>query len=339
MRRLVSGALVFGLFALPQLYYEKKRRKYLDAESGRKYSVRNEVKINENESELSLCDEKGFALAASHYRVKDPKAVILLVHGALEHRRRYRDWIAYLNKNRYAVVAFDHRGHGRSVGEHYPIGYMDMLEECIADMRAAMLYAKELYPGKKAYMMGHSMGSMFARIYLQKYDRDIEKLVLSGTVCHRGPAFAAAWLARMVSFYFGAKQYSVLFGLLNQMEGRDRSWISYNRENLREIAADPLIVKRFRNKSNEVIFRANGELKAFSKYSCQNPALQILSISGEDDTLVTGGERGLEDTMKTLRRIGYQRIENLVYQGMRHEVLNEKDRKLVYRDVLAFLER
>lgn len=336
---LIAAAFISVLFALPQIHYEKKRREYLNHESERKYCLRKEKKISEQESELSLCDEKGFELAVSHYRAKDPKAAVLLAHGALEHHKRYREFIVYLNQNGYPVIAFDHRGHGKSISENYPKGYMDMLEECIADMRAVLCFCKELYPGKKIYMIGHSMGSMFARVYLQKYDRDIEKLVLSGTVCHHFPAAGAAFLARAASFYFGEKRHSFFFALLNKMEGKDRSWISYNEENLREIAADPLIVKRFRNKSNAVIFEVNARLKAFSQYSCKNPSLQILSISGEDDVLITGGRKGLEDTMRSLRRIGYQDLENRVYRGMRHEVLREKEREIVYRDVIAFFEK
>ena len=41
--------------------------------------------------------------------------------------------------------------------------------------------------------------------------------------------------------------------------------------------------------------------------------------------------------MKSLERIGYHDITNKVYQGMKHEVLNECERMTVYQDVVDFL--
>ena len=61
-----------------------------------------------------------------------------------------------------------------------------------------------------------------------------------------------------------------------------------------------------------------------------------MSVTGVDDP-VTGGEKGLADTVKSLERIGYHDITNKVYQGMKHEVLNECERMTVYQDVVDFL--
>lgn len=327
------------IFALPQLYYAKKRKQHLLLRKEKNLSVKDEVILSDNERRLKLCTADGFEIAVSRYDVEEPKAVIRLVHGALEHHGRYREFISFLNKNSYAVIASDHRGHGLSLSEKYPKGYMNEAEECIEDMREVHLYAKKIYPNIKQYMLGHSMGSIFARLYLQKYDEDIEKLVLSGTVAYRRPALIAAVLAETVSFYFGGYHRSPLFALFTGMEGKDRSWISYNKDNLKAIAEDELIVKTFKNKANAVVFRANGNLKKYSSFLCKNPNLQILSISGEGDAMITGGERGLADTAKTLERIGYQKVKIKVYPNMRHEVLNEKERKTVYEDIAEFFEK
>ena len=48
--------------------------------------------------------------------------------------------------------------------------------------------------------------------------------------------------------------------------------------------------------------------------------------------------RGVEKAAAAFRAAGMQDVACKLYDG-RHEILNEKDRQLVYDDVLAFYER
>lgn len=74
----------------------------------------------------------------------------------------------------------------------------------------------------------------------------------------------------------------------------------------------------------------------FGKFRCKNPDLPILSVTGEDDP-VTGGSKGLQDSIDSLKKVGYKNISSIVYKGMKHEVLNEDDKEKVYNDILEFL--
>ena len=47
-------------------------------------------------------------------KIKNPKAVVLIIHGMMEHAGRYYDFAKFLNDNGYIVVANDLRGHGHS---------------------------------------------------------------------------------------------------------------------------------------------------------------------------------------------------------------------------------
>ena len=66
--------------------------------------------------------------------------------------------------------------------------------------------------------------------------------------------------------------------------------------------------------------------------------LPILLISGRDDPC-TGGEKGRKDSVEVLRKAGFREIEIATLDGMRHEILNEKDRDKVTRMIIRFLER
>ena len=54
--------------------------------------------------------------------------------------------------------------------------------------------------------------------------------------------------------------------------------------------------------------------------------------------MITGGEKGLTESLETLKKIGYHHITNLVYPEMKHEVIQEKNRLQVYQDIVAFIE-
>lgn len=41
---------------------------------------------------------------------------------------------------------------------------------------------------------------------------------------------------------------------------------------------------------------------------------------------------------KKLRKIGYKNVKNKLYDGLRHEILNEENKEEIYGDILKFIE-
>ncbi|MDU6032245.1 MAG: alpha/beta hydrolase, partial [Peptoniphilus harei] len=58
----------------------------------------------------------GFILDGGYFPVEEPKALVQIIHGALEHKERYYYLIKYLNERGYSCFISDNRGHGRSLG-------------------------------------------------------------------------------------------------------------------------------------------------------------------------------------------------------------------------------
>lgn len=285
---------------------------------------------------LKLVARDGLELSAALFLAEDPKALVQIIHGAREHKERYYDFCRFLNEQGYAVIVSDNRGHGESVNGNYPLGYMDGFEQIVEDQRLVTHHIRSLYPGKKLVLFGHSLGSVFARIYLREYDADIHKLILSGTVPYVPGVGFGINLARLLALICGKRK---VIRLLHQLALRkDDIWISKNRENLENYRKDPRCQFLYPIQSVLTIFLADRELHRLGKYRCQNPDLPILSVSGSEDP-ITGGAKGLRSTVRSLQRIGYRNVTNTVYPGMKHEVLNEDNREMVYRDILAFLEQ
>ena len=287
---------------------------------------------------VNIKAKDGLMLSAAVFEpdYSEPEGIMQIIHGAAEHKKRYFELAEFLCKNNYAVIVSDLRGHGASVNDKYPLGFMDGIEEIIEDQMLITRYIKNRYPDKKLVLFGHSLGSLIARSYLKEHDDEIEKLILSGTVSYVKPAAVGVAVTELVTLVTGKYTCEKFAKFFNGSEADD-SWVCSVPEVLDEVRNDPLCKKVYGNSALLTICRADHELHNYESYKCRNKGLKILSISGSDDP-VTGGTKGLKDTKETLRKIGYRNIKNIVYQGMRHEVINEYGKQQVYEDILEFIK-
>lgn len=286
--------------------------------------------------ELTITAQDGLHLSVSIFKVQKPRALVQIIHGAKEHKARYDQFASFLQKNGFAVILSDNRGHGESVNSDYPLGFMDGVEQVIEDQMLITKYIKKLYPSKDLYLFGHSLGSVFARCYLQEHDNEITKLVLSGPVNYVPAVSFGILLGKIVTLFSGKYGSNRFIERLSTKNQKDDSWISVSEANLERYRKDPYCQYKYKNSSVVTVFDGVRNLRQFAKYHCQNPLLPILMISGIGDP-ITGGETGLRDSIQSLNKIGYNKINNIIYPEMNHEVLNEDNYELVYQDVLEFL--
>ncbi|MGL5788084.1 MAG: alpha/beta hydrolase [Bacteroidales bacterium] len=276
----------------------------------------------------------GFKIAAAVFEHENPKALVQIIHGSVEHKERYYDFAEFLNAHDYAVILSDNRGHGESVDSVYTLGYMDSYEQIIDDNFRVSNHICAMYPDKKLFLFGHSLGSVFARCYLEKHDDRIAKLAISGTVEYNILTPLGIFLTKMAIAISGKRAYNSFLRYFI-MNGKDVSWISYNKKNIRQYKADPLCGFAYPNESVLTVMEAVRELKESKHYQCKNPDLPILSITGAEDP-VTGGEAGLERSFRMLEKCGYKNLEKIVFPHMKHEVLNETNHTIVYQAILDF---
>lgn len=288
-----------------------------------------------NGEDFNFLGTNNLSIHGKIYRAENERAFVQIIHGALEHKERYLPFINFLLKNGYSVVISDNRGHGASVNKLYPYGYMNFWEEIIEDQLMISNFIKIHY-NKDIFLVGHSLGSIFARLYLEDNDFRIKKLVLTGTVSYNPLVGLGIFIGNILNFYMGTKSRSRLLNRLYN-GGRKIEWLSYNKKNIEEAKKDPLMLKFFRNKGALTVFRAMKELRNIKNYKCQNKNLEILSITGEDDEVV-GSEEKLKDSLEILRKIGYTNISYRIMKGMKHEVLREEENEKVFKIILDFFE-
>src|SRR5215210_5822033 len=88
----------------------------------------------------------------------DPRAVVVVVHGASDHSGRYARVAEFLNREGYAVYALDLRGHGRTADSTGPgrIGPRGM-QGVLDDVKALIARARAEWGGCPIVLFGHSM--------------------------------------------------------------------------------------------------------------------------------------------------------------------------------------
>lgn len=283
--------------------------------------------------EVALKSSDSLYLSVSVFEVEKPRAVIQIIHGARDHKERYYELISWLNANHFNVVISDIRGHGKSLNAEYTLGYMDNLPQLIDDQKKITEFIKNKYPNLKLYMFAHSLGALLARIYLENYDAEIEKLVLSGPPNFDDNISLGLKMGKVSLKLKGKKGTSDI--LQEYVHLNKTNWICRNEEVMKKYLEDPLCKIEYSNQAMMTIFNANQELHKFSNFHCANPNLQILCVSGEKDPS-TGGEKGLNDTIESLKTIGYQSIENIVYPDCLNEIYNESCQEQVMYDIIKF---
>ena len=94
------------------------------------------------------------------------RAILQLSHGMVEFIDRYKPLAEYLAARGILVTGHDHLGHGGSIRTRADYGYFaqpDGNRAVLDDLHAVTALTKQLYPGVPYFLLGHSMGSFYAR--------------------------------------------------------------------------------------------------------------------------------------------------------------------------------
>lgn len=283
----------------------------------------------------------------------DIRGIVQLIHGKNEHKGRYKAFMRFLASNGYLTIINDHRGHGESVIEPDDRGYFYQggTDALVEDLHEITLDAKK-YAAEKCgrdglpvTLLGHSMGSLAARCYLRQYDADIGKLVLTGSPSRSDKIRQGLQVVKLLKKLEGKRARSLLAKKLimgvsyerrYRHEGLHNAWTNSEREAVIEHNNDPLCRFNFTLNGYEEMLKM-AMLAYTGGYTPQNPSMPIRFFSGEDDPCALSRQKFAE-AMRLMKNIGYTDVRCLLYKGMRHDILHEKNKLRVYSDILRFIE-
>ena len=115
-------------------------------------------------------------------------------------------------------------------------------------------------------------------------------------------------------------------------------WLSASDNNVDAYIADPLCGQKA---SIGLFYEMLGGIRFIStpkNIASMNRNTPILFISGDKDPVGEMG-RGVKRAYEAFRRAGVRDVELKLYKGLRHEILNEDCRAVVYNDLWSWIEK
>jgi alpha-beta hydrolase superfamily lysophospholipase len=239
-----------------------------------------------------------------------PVRIVLIVHGYAEHGGRYGHVADELSRRGAVVYADDHLGHGRSDGER---ALITDFEHVVDDLHTLASIARGEHPGLPLVMVGHSMGGLVAGRFAQRWPDEVAGVVFCGAVIGDWD-WAREVLAERELPY-------VPF---------DPAALSRDPAAGAAYAADPLV---YHGQYKRGLLEA--EVVALDRFQEDIDALTmpVLFLHGSADPFVP-----FERSLRAVKDMPTEDVTIHVYEGARHEVLNETNREEVIGHLADWLE-
>jgi len=273
-------------------------------------------------TEHSMSLEDGAELFYRAWIPREPtRKALVIFHRGHEHSGRLADVVRDLHLHEVAVFAWDARGHGYSGG---PRGYApsfgrltrdaDEFIRCISDRHGMRI--------EDMVVLGHSVGAITVAAWVHDYAPRVRAMVLV-TPALRVRLYApfARTALRITRLLLRRKPMFVS----SYIKGR---LLTHDGEQARRYDEDPLISRRIAVNVLLGLHDAATRLIADAG-AIRTPTLVL--AGGSDWVVDLAAEREFFD------RLGTNIKRMRVFDGMRHDILHEKDRRTVLNDIRVFI--
>ena len=201
------------------------------------------------------------------------------------------------------------------------------------DLHAMTLRTKERYPGVPYFLLGHSMGSFYARQYLCEYGQELSGAIIMGTG-HQPKALVQ--FARSTCRALAAVHLSFM-GYNKGLEGRTtHDWLNRDAAEVDKYLADERCTFTFTLNAYYSMFSGILRLHDPAFLARMPKDLPLLFLAGDADPVGEQG-KGVQRAIQSLKAAGVQNIRCKLYPGARHELLVETNRQEVFADIAAWL--
>ena len=279
----------------------------------------------------------------------NPKGVIQITHGMCEYIERYEEFIAFLCNSGFVVCGHDHLGHGKSVLNDDYLGYFAHKkgwQYLVKDTVQMSKIIRRQYHDLPLFLIGHSLGSLTARVAVSKSGYLYNGIILLGALNTKikvDAAMAMADTIRRVSGDMCRSEFieKIIYGFTNikiDDPVNKFGWLTRD---------DELVYKFYDNPKCNFIFTASAYCDLIKLFMYATDIKCIESTPKEKPFLILGGEadpigqwgKGPRELVSVFESAGCTAVEMKLYEGARHELLNEINRNEIYNDILKWCEK
>ncbi len=262
--------------------------------------------------------------------VRPAPCVAILVHGLGEHSGRYEHVAASLNQQGWAVVGYDHRGHGRSPGKR---GVLNEDDDFLHDLAAIIDTTRAAYPDRPLLLVGHSLGGAIAARFVAALARPVED------------ATRAPWSRPVTALVLSSPALDIpvspvqkaLLATVGKLtpdiavsNGLKPEWICHNPATVAAYVADPLVHDRVSGRLTTWLLRA-GETVRQRASGWTTPTL--IMWGGEDRCVLPQGSADFAAAASA------HLVTSHPWPQLSHEIFNEAEQAQVLAAMSDWLKR
>nr|WP_236649205.1 alpha/beta hydrolase [Rhodopirellula sp. SM50] len=268
------------------------------------------------QSTISTGDGRG--LHVRRWGAPTADVAIVVVHGLGEHSGCYAEFGEFMAGRGFLVYASDQHGHGKSPGVR---GHAPAIETFIDDIQTVCGHVADHHPDAETVLLGHSMGGhMVLRFLLDKDRPPIERAIVTNPmILPQNPPTKlqsfAAWLT------------SKIIPRVRVTAKQPPTQLTQDPEMLEQLAGDPLLHEK-------LSIGIGGELMSSGHRildSADQLKSDLLFLIGADDDICD------RETSQEFCRLVGRRCTTKLFDGLRHSLLIEKDRRKVYETINQWL--
>jgi len=291
-----------------------------------------------------------------------PCAVVHICHGMGDHSARYGRFATFLAERGFIVYAADHRSHGHTAlkakesGKGHWLGHVnsvelggkDLVQRVVEDN--LFLCNREDH-GLPLILLGHSMGSVLARLLAAHQPKGLSGLIISGAPAVPIPPVNAAFgpLLALLGQIYGESGIAPIINKLTfekfnskfAPNKTDFDWLNRDGAEVEKYIGDELCGFKTSvgfTKSLIGAINAAASKEVLSKLPADLP---VLVMWGTTDPVTVDdlGTQSAKQMEKQMKGAGRKLTKSIAYNGARHELLSELCADEVMHDILFFIQR
>jgi acylglycerol lipase len=250
---------------------------------------------------------------------QEPKGVVFIVHGLIEHSLCYYAVAHALVRANYCVFGMDHVSHGKSDGEK---GIIRNHQDLYNDLIAFVNMKRNDYVNLPAFMVAHSMGTLAAIMSINHIE-NLSAVVFSGPALFSGPAASSPFGIRCLYPLSQTSFALCLTSVTSVLDPRgpcaplDTTAVTSDPYEMEDIKKDPrrgkaVIANKTAKELLSLIVKCKDEVPRI--------ALPFLCLHGADDQIAL--KSGSEFIFKNAgTELAQRRIH--IFPGLKHDVFHE----------------
>ena len=256
-------------------------------------------------------------LSGLKWEIDNPKANLMLIHGAGEHIGRYDHWAKLFNNQQINVYGVDHYGHGNSPGAR---GHLQNYELYLNEIKALKKMLDEQTEKLPLLLYGHSLGGNIVLHWIIEHVKSVDYVIVSAPWI-KLKLVPPTWKISLMRWLSG------ILPALSQSNELDPNWLSRDKLIVERYINDPLVHNKITLSAANILFQRAEILDHYNKHISD----KILIIHGLDDE-ITDASASKAFALRT--GIDYYGVE-----GLYHELHNEPEQIEIFNYICNWLNK